>query len=124
MYIQPTICVGGDGSCPEAIRTGTGTPQTWYPRDNGDGTLSYTTVDGRCLDSNWTSTPWTPGTAGNAYALPCNGGDYQKWQVAWMGAPNAGFRLTDYATGLVLDSNAYGYVYMMYDNGGNNQRWH
>ncbi|MEY9930733.1 hypothetical protein ABH926_005380 [Catenulispora sp. GP43] len=58
--------------------TGYSTGQTWFALDNQDGTLSYSTTYGWCLDGNNTSSPWIAGTAGNAYALPCNGGDYRK----------------------------------------------
>jgi hypothetical protein len=97
----------------------------WTPQYNTDGSVTYVNFStGLCLDSDNSNFPWVNGTVGNVYANWCNGGDYQKWLVAWMGSNPAGFRLTDKATRHVLDSDPYGRAYMMYDNGGANQRWY
>lgn len=63
---------------------------------------------GRCLDSN---------TAGSAYTLPCNGGNYQHWK-------SSGTNLLDLQTGRCLDGNAAGSAYTQPCNGGNYQNWY
>lgn len=65
-----------------------------------------------CLDSN---------SAGNAYTMGCNNGNYQLWGIR----TNADGTLTfiDQQTGLCLDSNSDGSVYSLSCNGGNYQNW-
>ncbi|WP_437587199.1 RICIN domain-containing protein [Sorangium sp. So ce1000] len=65
---------------------------------------------GRCLDSNGN---------GDAYALGCNGGSYQKWRNVSTGD---GDTIINQATGRCLDSDGGG-VYTRPCNGGRHQRW-
>lgn len=55
---------------------------------------------GRILDSNGN---------GDAYTLPSNGGNYQKWHIE--PTHNGTFHLVNFATGKRLDSNGDGDVY-------------
>jgi len=64
-------------------------------------------VMGLCLDSN---------DSGNAYTLPCNGGNFQNWRFDVN-------RVRDAQTGRCLDSNDSGNVYTSPCNGGNFQNW-
>ena len=66
---------------------------------------------GRALDSN---------ENGDVYAIPQNGGAYQKWYIYGDGDT---FDLTNVQTGRVLDSNNDGEVYTLPNNDGNHQRW-
>ena len=91
----------------------------WSDSSNGDGTWTETnTATRQCLDSN--NTPGANGTAGSVYALSCNGGNNQRWYEVHY---SEGWKLTNKATGLVLDSNLNGRVYMSHDNSGSYQRW-
>ena len=57
----------------------------------------------------------------DVYTLWCNDGSFQKWIVI-----NRGFGtiiLRNLATGVVLDSNAWGDVYTLGENGGSYQKW-
>jgi len=65
----------------------------------------------RCLDSN---------ADGKVYAMDCNGGDFQRWNLAWV---SYGFQLRDAATARCLDSNTSGEVYTLPCNGGAFQQW-
>jgi serine/threonine-protein kinase len=76
---------------------------------------------GRCLDSN---------SAGNAYGIPCNGGQYQRWDFIYEGKMTDSYyqrswdvyTIVDRATGRCLDGN--GVVgYTLGCNGGAYQRW-
>jgi hypothetical protein len=62
----------------------------------------------KCLDS---------AVDGHTYALPCNGGMYQKWES------RGNSTVVDYATGRCLDSNWDGSVYTLPCNGGPFQVW-
>jgi hypothetical protein len=55
------------------------------------------------------------------FTLPDNGGDFQKWRVEGLG--NETFKLTNIATGRVLDSNNNGNLYAIEINGGSFQNW-
>jgi hypothetical protein len=65
---------------------------------------------GFCLDSN---------KKGQAYTHGCNGGGFQKWNVA--GTSVVTFK--NVATGLCLDSNTRRLVYTKGCNGGSFQKW-
>ena len=66
----------------------------------------------RTLDSN---------QEGKVYAIPMNGGNYQKWFL--QAAGDNIFTFTNIKTGRVLDSNPEGKVYTIPSNGGNSQKW-
>jgi ricin-type beta-trefoil lectin protein len=78
-------------------------------------TTIHNSATGHCLDSNW---------AGQAYALTCNGGNYQKWTVVDR-SDNRGVYtyIVDFETGKCLDSNSSGSLYTLSCNGGNYQCW-
>jgi Ricin-type beta-trefoil lectin domain len=67
---------------------------------------------GLTLDSN---------TSGNVYALPANGGSFQKWVVARSDFGTVTLR--DLATSRCLDSNTNGDVYTLGCSGGSFQKW-
>ena len=62
-----------------------------------------------CLDTN---------QIGQAYTLPCNGNDFQKWRVH-----ENGLTIQDVATSRNLDNNYLGKVYTLPPNGVNCQNW-
>lgn len=55
------------------------------------------------------------------YALPQNGGAYQKWVFQSKG--NGYYTLLNDATGFALDSNGDGQAYALPSNGGSYQQW-
>ncbi|MCX4586979.1 RICIN domain-containing protein [Streptomyces sp. NBC_01481] len=87
----------------------------WYETKNSDGSFTlrwagYSQGD-KCLDSD---------SDGNVYGIGCNGGKNQKWHEVKY---SSGWRLTNKATGRVLDSNSSGSVYTSTDQGNFYQRW-
>lgn len=69
------------------------------------------TRSSKCLDSNG---------EGRVYALDCNGGYYQGWDVTRV---DGGAVLRNRATSRCLDSNGEGRVYTLDCNDGPNQKW-
>ncbi len=75
-------------------------------------TVLQSLATGYALDSNYN---------GYVYAIPSNGGRYQKWAVN-RGA-NGGVTVRNVQTGRCLDSNTAGRVYTLRCNGGSFQSW-
>jgi hypothetical protein len=88
----------------------------------GSETILRSWATGVCVDSNY---------AGNAYAIGCNGGNYQIWYPAGTGSVGCGFYscgpivvLRNHETDRLLDSNSGGSVYTtQYWPGRNQLRW-
>lgn len=82
---------------------------------------------GYCLDSN---TNGKGNNVGAVYVIPCNGGDYQKWDI-YLDTSDGYYQLVDRATARCLDSNfgasrsplVSGDAYALPCNGGPYQHW-
>ncbi len=88
----------------------------------GTDTILRSWATGVCLDSN---------NAGNAYAIGCNGGLYQKWYPGGMGITACGLKygcgpvvvLRDDATNRVLANDVSGAVYTNDYATNNHHQW-
>jgi hypothetical protein len=104
--VQTGRCLDGNGS---QVYTNPCDPtNTWQIWLIDDSVIRHS-KSYNCLDSN---------SAGNAYLLACNGGNYQSWRS---GVTNT--EVIDNGTGWCLDSNYNGNVYTGSCNGGNYQKW-
>lgn len=82
---------------------------------------------GYCLDSN---TNGKGNNVGAVYTIPCNGGNYQKWDI-YLDTSDGYYQLVDRATARCLDSNfgadpnklTSGDAYALPCNGGAFQHW-
>ncbi|MFE9256388.1 ricin-type beta-trefoil lectin domain protein [Streptomyces sp. NPDC006879] len=97
------------------VLTGSDSSARWREVKQSDGSWQLKAHRGSgnvCLDSN---------AAGKVYLNPCgSNNNYQKW---WETKTSTGWKITNKATGRVLDSNSRQQVYTLPDNGGKNQRW-
>ncbi|MFI9249519.1 RICIN domain-containing protein [Streptomyces sp. NPDC053069] len=103
-------CLGVINNIPMAAADCGSTPSKWTETKQSDGSWTFKTSYGYCLDSN---------KDGKVYVLHCNGGDNQKWYET---KDSFGWRLQDKATKLTLGQND-GVLYTNYDGGLKAQRW-
>ncbi|MFI9311107.1 RICIN domain-containing protein [Streptomyces triculaminicus] len=102
----------------EGVRTGNCNNEfaTWYEKNLFGSVYRIKLTNGSeyCLDSN---------KSGSVYVLPCKKDNpNQMWAES---KTSTGWRLTNYATNRVLDSNWAGSAYTNFDEGDSNrfQRW-